>query len=164
MLAMAPTSPTWLADWLWHRRTPERTADLLEGIQGALGEIVGAIEQLELRLAGTSSESEDPRIAAIETKVRDLTLALSDGVQRVQRSENRVRAIVKSARQELRDAGFEHPGVEAEASELRQVDGDDRVEEPLSALPADVDAAGRKPSAVPGVSVRQMRVARARRR
>jgi hypothetical protein len=41
----------------------------------------------------------------------------------IMRKENRIRATVRRAREELENRGFEDPGLEAEAAELRLVDG-----------------------------------------
>jgi len=100
---------------------------------------------------------EDPRIEALETKIHDLVLAVSEGIQRVTRSENRVRAIVQGARRELAEHGFEHAGVEAEAGELRERDGDPSNEEELHAVPPDVGNGDDAPSPIPGVTVGEMR-------
>jgi len=148
------------------RRKPtpgERGIDVLEGIQEALKAIQGTIAGFELPLTGPASDVEDPRIVAIEVKLADLTTALDLGVSRVQRSENRVRAIVQSARKELADAGFEHPGVEAEAAQLQPVDGTGGEPEEVPAVPVHLED-DYTPSTIPGVTMGEFRRAFSRRR
>jgi len=148
------------------RRKPtpgERGIDVLEGIQEALQAIHVTIDQFERSPAGPVSDIEDPRIATLEATVKELTVAVDTGVNRVQRSENRVRAIVQGARKELAEAGFEHPGVEAEASELQPVDGTGGEPERVPAVPADVED-DYTPSTIPGVTMGEFRRAFSRRR
>jgi len=101
--------------------------------------------------------TEDPRIAALAAKIEDLTLAVGEGIQRVRRTENRVRAVVDGARRELADAGFASSGVEAEATELELIDGGESAPEPVLEVPADVGVSPETPSSVPGVTVEQLR-------
>jgi len=142
---------------------PDRGIFVLEGIQEALNAIQGTLADLELPPTGPVSDVEDPRIAALERKIEDLTTALGDGILRVQRSENRVRAIVQGARKELADAGFEHPGIEAEARELQPVDGTGGEPEQVPTVSADV-ADDYAPSTIPGITLGQFRRAFSRRR
>jgi len=146
-------------------RNPTPVADailVLGGIQSAIEALQASVAKLEPLGSGLGERAPDPRIEAMEMKLRDLTTALSDGVQRVQRSENRVRHIVAGARKELRDAGFEHAGVEAESGELREIDGSERPTDELPEVPTGVAEA--QHSVIPGVTVRQLQIARARRR
>jgi len=131
--------------------------ECLRGIQASVEAIAGSIHQLEIPWPDQTGPSEDPRIAVLENKLTDLTMALSDGIQRVQRSENRVRAIVQGAKRDLAEAGFEHAGVEAEAAELRRVDGSDSEAEQVPTVPQDVADDQRGPSSIPGVSVGELR-------
>jgi len=140
----------------------DRAIVVLEGIQASMEAIKVIFDQLELPWTGPAEVVDDPRIVVLEAMMRDLTVAVAEGVQRVQRSENRVRHIVAGARKELRDAGFEHPGVEAENTELREIDGALSEEKPVPTVPPDVAQAAH--SIIPGVSVRQMQLARSRRR
>lgn len=54
----------------------------------------------------------------------DINIAVAEGIKNVERAENRVRATVRRAQAQLAEHGFESPGIEAEASELRTVDAD----------------------------------------
>lgn len=139
---------------------------LVEASQGNLARLDGimsAIQALKLDDRAIGANGERLRIDVIEGKVSDLTLALAEGIQRVQRSENRVRHIVAGAKRELAEAGFSHPGVDAEATELRQLDGAASEEEELPAMPESVAADAYEPSPVPGVSMSMFRRSRTRR-
>lgn len=68
----------------------------------------------------------------------DITLAVDEGIREVTRKENRIRATVRRAREELADRGLESPGLEAEAAELRERDGGRGEEEELPAVHAGV--------------------------
>jgi len=126
--------------------------DAIQSIQGRIVAIDHTLTGFENILSEPRPEGDDPKIAALETKVTDLTLALADGVQRVQRSENRVRAIVQGAKRELADAGFEHAGLEAEASQLEPVDGGSVGPEAMQLVQESVADAGEVASPVPGMS------------
>jgi len=148
------------------RRKPtpgERGIDVLEAIERQLHAIHVAINQFEFPPTEPVSDVEDPRIEALERKIIDLTTALDLGVSRVQRSENRVRAIVQGARKELADAGFEHPGIEAEAGQIQPVDGTGGEPEPVPAVSVDVED-NFAPSAIPGITIGEFRRAFSRRR
>ena len=129
----------------------------LRGLQATIMALEGTIHRFELPVKAETLATDDPRIAALETQVHDLVLALSEGIQRVHRSENRVRAVVASARKELAEHGFEHAGVEAEAGELREVDGDPGDPGPVPAVPEDVGNGSQAPSSIPGVTVGELR-------
>lgn len=127
----------------------------------ALGEHISGAEppsvQIQIPETKPVPVADDPRIEALETKIHDLTLAVSDGIQRAHRSENRVRAIVTGARRELAEHGFEHAGVEAEAGELLEVDGKTGDDEPVPTVSEDLGNGSQAPSPIPGVTVGQMR-------
>jgi len=76
-------------------------------------------------------------LVEINDRIDKLTLAVSDGIERVSRAENRIQKSVTSARRLVREAGLEHAGIEAEFAELQPAD--DPGIEPLPAMPAGVD-------------------------
>jgi len=163
---MGQMAVKWLTMPFLLRRKPapwDRAIFVLEGIQESLNAIQGTVADFEFPPAGPVSDIEDPGIAALQRKVEDLTTALGDGILRVQRSENRVRAIVQGARKELADAGFQHAGVEAEAGELHEVDGGNGEPEPVPVVPVDV-ADNYAASPIPGITVGEFRRAFSRRR
>ena len=137
----------------------------LEGILGRLTELYVLVNAFEARESAQPLPNDDIRLEGLATRIDDLTVAVSEGVNNVQRSERRVRAVVTSARRELADAGYSHAGLEAEAGELRDIHADSGNGEEVPAVPESVDQPGQdQRSVVPGVSVRQMQLARARRR
>lgn len=118
-----------------------------------LGGIHSAIGRLEEATSVQTGTVESPHIAALAARMDDLTTAVDEGIKRVQRSENRVRAIVDGAKKQLSDAGYEHAGVDAEASELRELDAGVRGAESVPAVRPDVADGFDAPSSIPGVTV-----------
>ena len=143
----------------------QAAAVALEGILAHFKALVEALERFEVRESAQALPADDIRLEGLATRIDDLTLAVSEGVNNVQRSERRVRAVVTSARRQLAEAGYEHPGIEAEIGELRSLDGEGGNGEEVPAVPESVAGIDLdRPSVIPGLTVRQMQVARARRR
>jgi len=71
------------------------------------------------------------RLSELSDRIDTLTLAVDEGIRRVDRAENRIQKTVTSARRLVRDAGLEHAGIEAEYEELQPRDA-----EPSEGLPA----------------------------
>ena len=93
-------------------------------------------------------------------RIKHLTAAIAEGIERVDRSERRVAATVARAQKKLALAGYEDPGVEAEVEGLRLLDEDGIGTGGLPALHADVANPGDQPSSVPGITVAQLQKAR----
>lgn len=81
-------------------------------------------------------------------RLRELEHAQAMTVQKVEndlqktiRAEARTRAIVKGVRQQLDEAGLEHPSIEAEAEQLQLVDGDGSDGGRVQPVPANVAVA-----------------------
>lgn len=136
--------------------------DAINGLRGSMPSLVDAIEA-NRPLESAQGAPADDVLEALGAKIADLALAVDEGIKNVQRSERRVRSVVQSARKELAEAGFEHAGVEAEASELREVHGNGSQEGDMQAVPTNVEDDSQIPSGIPGVSLRQARTARHRR-
>ena len=101
--------------------------------------------------------AQDSQLSELQTKIKDLLFAVETGVERVDRAERRVRGVIQRARKELGARGYEDPGLEAEAYELRAVDGDggkDGGVPPVSEEVAEMEPA---PSSIRGVSAEQLR-------
>ena len=81
-------------------------------------QLVGYMEGSDRRL-----REHDQGMQDLDRRMIELTLATSEGIERVERAERRVRATVTRARKELAAEGFESPGLEAEDAELRLLDG-----------------------------------------
>jgi len=73
-------------------------------------------------------------VADLEEGQREQTLAIAEGIERVDRAERRVRAAVGRARKRMEDLGYIDEGLEAEAAQLREIDGDDGPEQRMLPL------------------------------
>lgn len=157
---------------------PEDLRDDLDAVVARLNRLDAVLNQIELRLeplkalpeglaasrelaleavAQAQDALEHARLSREhETRLNNLTLAVAEGIQHVERAEARIRATVGRARAELRAAGIESAGVEAEAASLQLVDGEGSgggsvppVSQPLAeSVPID----DRLPSAIPGMT------------
>lgn len=133
---VAPEPPSNLSD---RDRWGDRLEELLERCRD---------HDLELERIGAELE----RFA--EQQKRQ-TIAIEEGIQHVDRSERRVRAVVKRAQERLADAGYEDVGVEAEADGLRSIDVPRGGPEGMQTVLEDVDdgdeAAPADWSGIPGL-------------
>jgi len=59
----------------------------------------------------------------LEARINHLTLAVAEGIQHVDRAERRIAGVVARSRKLLRESGLESPGLEAEAHDLRLLNG-----------------------------------------
>jgi len=89
--------------------------------------------EAQLNAARTAQSQLD----ALQSQLDRLTLAVSDGIERVHRAESRVAKTVTSARRLVREAGLEHAGIEAEYEELQPPDAEGI--QPLPPMPAEVE-------------------------
>jgi len=137
----------------------------IEGMQEQLASILTRLEGLESapRLP-LHSELTEPRLDALETGFDRLlsdfkatNFAVSEGIERTDRSERRIHATIKRARKELGKLGYEDPGLEAEAHELRLIDGDGGADGGVPAVPTEVAEVESAPSSIPGVTAEQLR-------
>jgi len=86
----------------------------------------------------------------LERRLDDFSLALDEGIRRVDRAEKRVQKTVTSARRLVGQAGLEHAGIEAEYDELQPAD-DEAI--PLGPVPPMFEEVGDdQPSGIPGLS------------
>lgn len=123
-----------------------------EVVAAAVAEHLERIDALAVvvdELASQGSELDD--------RVREYVIALAEGIERVDRSERRVKATVARARKELEASGVIDPGVEAEAEQLRLVDAAGGSDRGMYAVPAEVEVPAEAPSSIPGVSAAQLR-------
>ena len=91
-------------------------------------------------------------IADLDRKLKELTFAVEEGIERVGRAERRIHATIARARKELKDRDLEDPGVEAEAAQLRVVDGGGGPQDPLSTVPGNLGEPPEEASSIRGVS------------
>ena len=117
------------------------------------GEILA---ELEARLA-SQLEPLSGALRELERRLKETNVAVAEGIERTERTERRIASTVARARKELRESGYDHPGVEAEDHELRKVDGDGGdgggVQPVSGAVEADLDA----PSSIRGVPASTLR-------
>jgi len=111
-----------------------------------------AIEGLTETIA-TFAES----IEQLNNEIKETRLAVSEGIERVDRSERRIKATVARARSELESRGYKDPGLDAEAFELRDIDGNGSDESGLPAVPETVVESASQISSIRGVATEQLR-------
>lgn len=96
-------------------------------------------------------------VESVQGKQKDLTFAVSEGIERTDRAERRIHATIKRARKELSTLGYEDPGLEAEATQLRIVDGDGGLKGGVQPLPEAVESPTEEPSSIRGVPADTLR-------
>lgn len=116
------------------------TERVLEGYRLMGAEIV----KLQTRLGLVEADQE-----ALTKSNKDMLLAIAEGIERTDRAERRVKATIRRAQTELKGRGFEDPGIEAEAQEFRETNGERSEPGGLLPVPADVET----PSSIKGVSL-----------
>lgn len=100
---------------------------------------VVAYDDLELRAAVIEVAEGLDEIRADYTEFRALvTEAVDNGIREIKRKENRIRATVRRAREELEDSGIVSPGLQAEARELLEGDAGRSGAEGVPAVQQDV--------------------------
>ena len=100
------------------------------------------------------------QLELFDVKIKEITLATADGIERVDRAERRVKATIQSARRKFAEGGYVDEGVEAEDQELRLVDGTGSEEQGLQPVSEEVEEVGGTASSIPGVSIEQLQRAR----
>ena len=148
---------------MWSPNKDTRRA--LDALREQLGGYLARLERVES--APTPSDrvtnleelvsAQDASLAAVTTKIKDLTFAVSEGIERTDRAERRIRNAIQRARKELGSRGYEDPGLEAEAYELRAVDGDGGKDSGVPAVSEEVAAVEPEASSIRGVSAEQLR-------
>lgn len=124
-----------------------------EGIETALRSSpdLSSVEEAIAQLRQVA-QTHDDELEQLQEAVRDQTLAIAEGIERVDRAERRVRAAVGRARRRMEELGYVDEGLEAEAAELRELDADGGNEEGVYAMPGYVGGPpARDMSAFPGV-------------
>jgi len=114
------------------------------------------IAELEARL-GTQLEPFAASLQELERRLKETNVAVSEGIERTERTERRIGATVARARKEFRESGYEHPGVEAEDHELRKRDGDGSGDRGVQPVPGAVEEDADYPSSIRGVPASTLR-------
>lgn len=164
--------------WIGLRANSRRVRRLGEASREAMASLSAIVRQLEDReseverrrqahvaevaevLATASIDPLPEWRDALERKMDLLTLAVAEGIERVDRAERRIRTAVAGAKKKLREAGFEDAAVEAEAQELRIVDGSGSEDGEVPALRSVVEEPEEEASSVSGVTRAQLLKAR----
>jgi len=127
-----------------------------DNLKAALAQLLTRLEE-RFEVADARVDGLETSLADEERRVKALTFAVSEGIERVARHERRIHATVKRARKELEAHGFESPGLEAEAAELHIVDGDRSEQGEVPTLPAGVEPPFEEASSIKGVSAETLR-------
>jgi len=107
--------------------------------------------QKQIVALGAVQQASEQSSVNLRDKVQQLTLAVAEGIENVARKERRIAATLARSRKELRERGYEDPGLEAEAAELREVDGTRGDEQGVLPLRKEVEEPEPTPSSVEGV-------------
>jgi len=123
-------------------------------------EMVAGHNEQEIIALRALQDVQEKQLDLFETKLKDLTLAVAEGIENVARKERRIASTLARAKKELSERGLEAEGIDAEIAELSEVDGA-RSEEPrLPAVPSEVGVDEPQISSVPGVPLYIMRAVR----
>jgi len=115
----------------------------------------------ELRLTNSTLSEEVGQIRALlDERIKRLTLAVAEGIEHIDRKEKRIDATITRARTQLKKQGLESDGLEAEAGQLRKLDGAGGEEQGLPAVREALAETQAQASSVPGVSLEQLHRAR----
>lgn len=96
-------------------------------------------------------------VEALQIQAKNFVIALSEGIERTDRAERRIKATVSRARKELKARGYEDPGLDAEAYELRNVDAAGGGEDGVLPMHAPVAEVREEASSVKGVPAEALR-------
>jgi len=148
---------------VWSPNKDTRRA--LDALREQLGGYLARLERVESApTAGDRvvnleelASAQERTLADQQQKIKDLTFAVSEGIERTDRAERRIRNAIQRARKELAARGFDDPGLEAEDQELRIVDGDGGGDREVPAVSEEVAAVEPAPSSIRGVSADQVR-------
>jgi hypothetical protein len=97
---------------------------------GQLAEGLAEVRSIALEAVAQAQDAHDAASLSREhdARLNNLTLAVAEGIQHVERAEARIRATVGRAKRQLNDAGLDSPGVDSEALTLGIRDGDGGAE------------------------------------
>jgi len=120
------------------------------------GQTTAIVAELEVRL-----EARFAPLAAslldLEKRLRDTNIAVAEGIERTDRTERRIASTVARARKELRESGYDHRGVEAEAAGLRDIDAGGGGGGGVQPVPDEVAPDADTPSSIRGVPASYLR-------
>lgn len=88
------------------------------------------------------------RMGKLEADHTDVRAAVAHGIEDIERVDNRIKATIRRTTKQLEEAGVESPTLNAEAEQLRVIDGGGGDEPELPSLHEELDEV---PSSIPGV-------------
>lgn len=140
---------------------PEDHLPAISRLQANLGTLTDqerAVADLRFEMValGARVESLGESHTALQDDAKRTMLAVSDGIERVDRAHHRIKATVARAKAELKKLGYTDPGLAAEDRELRLVDGGGSEPVGLQPVSEDVGISEDAPSSVPGVTIGQL--------
>lgn len=135
--------------------TAPRTDEVLDELRNAIAGAEAVRDGLGARIVQLETD-----LDVIVDERKDLILAISDGIERTDRAERRIKATVKRARKELLSRGYVDPGLEAEGFELRELDGEGSDESELRPVQPSLGIVEDETSSIRGVSLAALRRAR----
>jgi len=96
----------------------------------------------------------------LKKEMGSMTIAISEGIERVARAEQRVAETVRRAKRRADQAGYVDPGIEAEVAELQRLDDDGGNQSSVPVLYEGVENNVGDASSIKGVTVDQLQRAR----
>ncbi len=121
---------------------PDRPQDdrSIQALEIALEALQGRFAAYELARIEAAQDALETRtrLDAHAARFEELIFAVSEGISKVERAESRIRATVRRARAELEEHGTYSPALDAEAQELRVIDGGGGEAEGVPPVPESV--------------------------
>lgn len=105
-------------------------------------------------------ESNQEQISEFREWRKEIVIAVSEGIERTDRAERRIKATVARARGQLKTLGYEDPGLDSEAQELRLIDGGAGEVDGVQPVSEAVGETKQQTSSVRGVPAELLRRAR----
>ena len=93
------------------------------------------------------------RMDSLEADHTDVRAAVAHGIEDVERVNNRISATIRRTKAQLEEQGLESPALDAEAAQLRVIDGGGGDE---GGLPPLQEGVGEVQSSIPGVSAAEL--------
>ena len=145
-----------LKKWWTKDRINERLDALETGQLSAKGRATIGANETEITALQALQHRLEDRLNRVVEDLEQTRQAVAEGIANVTRTDNRIKATIARATKEFKKRGFESPGLEAEAVDLRPVDGTGGEEPGLPAVREALDAIPEEPSSVPGVTLAQL--------
>ncbi len=135
--------------WPWISRRGLRECrgrlESLESTQANVDFLTQEMSRLSPIVAQTARERTsqailEVRLETLEGQRKEMTLAIAEGIEHVDRAERRIKSTLQRAKTKLAGLGYQDDGVDAEMEELRLVNGGGGKESELPPVPEHVGA------------------------